>query len=51
MSMSGEVSNDLVKTAAGWKFKTMKQGVGKMLVDGKPVPQQAPQKPKRGKKM
>ena len=50
MSMSGAVSNDLVKTAAGWKFKTMKQGVGKMLVDGKPVPRVSPA-PKKGKKM
>jgi hypothetical protein len=49
MSMRGEVSNDLVKTAAGWKFKTMKQGVGKMLVDGKPVPRVAP-KSQKGKR-
>jgi ketosteroid isomerase-like protein len=50
MSMQGRVSNDLVKTAAGWKFRTMRQGVGKMLVDGKTVPQ-IPAKPKNGKKM
>ena len=37
MSMSGLVKNDLVKTTGGWKFLTMQQGSGKMLVDGKPV--------------
>ncbi len=37
MSMSGLVKNDLVKTYGGWKFLTMQQGAGKMLVDGKPV--------------
>ncbi len=36
MSMSGEVKNDLVKTASGWKFKTMQQVAGKMMMDGKP---------------
>ena len=37
VSMNGAVKNDLVKTPSGWKFLTMQQGVGKMLVDGKPV--------------
>lgn len=41
MSMTGVVKNELVKTAGGWKFLTMEQGVGKMLVDGKPVPSAA----------
>jgi hypothetical protein len=49
MSMQGEVKNDLVKTASGWKFKTMQQGVGKMLVDGKPVPQVPPKKTRKPK--
>ena len=41
MSMSGIVRNNLVKTSGGWKFLTMEHGVGKMLVDGKPVPDKA----------
>ena len=48
MALSGEMKNDLVKTAAGWKFKTMHQGVGKMMIDGKPVsarPAGAPSRP------
>lgn len=42
MAMSGEVKNDLVKTAAGWKFKSMREGTGKVFIDGKPVPQAPP---------
>jgi len=36
MSMIGEVKNDLVKTAAGWKFKSMVHGGGQVMMDGKP---------------
>jgi hypothetical protein len=44
MAMRGEVRNDLVKTAAGWKFKTMREGKGKILIDGQPV-RNAPPRP------
>jgi hypothetical protein len=48
MAMDGEVKNDLVKTAAGWKFKTTQRGVGKMFIDGNPISSQpAGTKPKK----
>jgi ketosteroid isomerase-like protein len=37
LTMAGGVGNDLVKTAQGWKFKSMEQHVGKMTMDGKPM--------------
>ena len=37
MAGTGSVHNDLVKTAHGWKFKTMEEHPGKMTMDGKPM--------------
>jgi ketosteroid isomerase-like protein len=37
MTMAGGVSNDLVKTPQGWKFKSMEEHVGKAMMDGKPM--------------
>ena len=42
MGMRGDLKNDLVKTAAGWRFRTMETGRGKVLIDGKPVRNPAP---------
>ena len=42
VSMRGLVKNDLVKTSGGWKFLSTQPGAGKMLVDGKTVPQAPP---------
>jgi ketosteroid isomerase-like protein len=36
MAMKGSVKNDLLKTAAGWKFKTMQMSPTSMMMDGKP---------------
>ncbi len=36
MAGSGNISNTLVKTPQGWKFKTMKEEKAKMTMDGKP---------------
>jgi ketosteroid isomerase-like protein len=37
-NMSGTVANTLVKTSAGWKFKTMQETNGSTTIDGKPMP-------------
>lgn len=36
LGMTGSIHNTLVKTAAGWKFKTMEQKAGGMTIDGHP---------------
>jgi ketosteroid isomerase-like protein len=36
MDVSGSIKNDLVKTAQGWKFKTMESLSESMKMDGKP---------------
>ena len=50
MALSGELKNDLVKTAAGWRFKTMNRGTGKMLIDGRPVQSAPPSQPGKTRK-